>query len=607
MSATVAPTAANPTGGFQANVPAPTRDTEFSMRAAHQFGEKHSGYVQYSYQDWTGQNQGVGGQTLAAGRLQHRVPRRRPRRARGLDPIGRPAQPGLDGGRARLQPQPPTSPRGRASTCPGDFVSGSAQNDSFGTEYNFRLYDMVTWTRGRHMVKAGVGTPHISRRAFDDNTNALGSLHLRPHAGRRRRHRARKPRSRTTPPTCPRPSRRTPATPTSSITQQEMGAFIQDQFKINPPLLHHARHSLRLAELSGHAPAGLFAARLLRLGARRGIQDRRARRRRHLLRPLRLGPAARPGALPERPPPRRRCLARPRQRARPRLRSRDPLRDAHRAAAHRWRNLRPTPSSPTRFSTASPSSGSWASTPPAWSAATQRAASTSSARWTSTRPRRSRATPQRPNPAYCPHPPDAARRASGRATAWTSPTAAALNKYFTGFGRYTWSHYESNTGGIGWYPQNQYAPNDEWSNAGWDRRHRLGMYAMFHPESVLNLSAGIFANTGTPWTESDRHRRLRRRPLQHPSRRHRAQHRNQPELRGPGPALGPRLRLHRQQGRRSPTPRLLRRRLQRAQPRQRRRHRPGRQLPVIRRNYLRRPTPPHPTRHEIRVLGVCRK
>jgi hypothetical protein len=75
-----------------------------------------------------------------------------------------------------------------------------------------------------------------------------------------------------------------------------------------------------------------------------------------------------------------------------------------------------------------------------------------------------------------------------------------LNKYFTGFGRYTWSHYEADTGGVGWFPQNQYDPNDEWSNASWDRRHRLGMYAMFQPQSVLNLSAGLFANTGTPWT-----------------------------------------------------------------------------------------------------------
>ena len=81
VSATVAPTPDNPTGAFQANVPAPARDTEFSLRAAHQFGDRHSGYVQYSYQDWTGQNQGVGNQTLAAGRNQPAIPRRRLRRA----------------------------------------------------------------------------------------------------------------------------------------------------------------------------------------------------------------------------------------------------------------------------------------------------------------------------------------------------------------------------------------------------------------------------------------------------------------------------------------------------------------------------------------------
>ncbi len=63
--------AGNPAGvAFNANVPAPTRDTEFSVRAAHQFGDRHSAYAQYSYQDWTGQNQGVGGQSLAATGLQ---------------------------------------------------------------------------------------------------------------------------------------------------------------------------------------------------------------------------------------------------------------------------------------------------------------------------------------------------------------------------------------------------------------------------------------------------------------------------------------------------------------------------------------------------------
>ncbi len=46
----VVPTPGNLNGAFQANVAAPTRDTEFSTRAAHQFGEKHSAYVQYSYE-----------------------------------------------------------------------------------------------------------------------------------------------------------------------------------------------------------------------------------------------------------------------------------------------------------------------------------------------------------------------------------------------------------------------------------------------------------------------------------------------------------------------------------------------------------------------------
>jgi hypothetical protein len=74
------------------------------------------------------------------------------------------------------------------------------------------------------------------------------------------------------------------------------------------------------------------------------------------------------------------------------------------------------------------------------------------------------------------------------------------NKYFTGFGRYTWAHYESNTGGISWFPQNQYAPNDEWATASFDRRQRFGMYAIFNQKSLFNLATGIFANSGRPWT-----------------------------------------------------------------------------------------------------------
>ena len=75
-----------------------------------------------------------------------------------------------------------------------------------------------------------------------------------------------------------------------------------------------------------------------------------------------------------------------------------------------------------------------------------------------------------------------------------------LNKYFTGFGRYTWSHYASNTDGIGFFPENQFNPEAEWSNSSYDRRQRLALYAMIHPDGILNLSAGIFANAGRPWS-----------------------------------------------------------------------------------------------------------
>ncbi len=76
-----------------------------------------------------------------------------------------------------------------------------------------------------------------------------------------------------------------------------------------------------------------------------------------------------------------------------------------------------------------------------------------------------------------------------------------LNKYFTGFGATRGRTSSPTATASAGFPQNQYAPNDEWANASFDRRHRLGMYAMFQPQSVLNLSAGVFANTGTPWTE----------------------------------------------------------------------------------------------------------
>src|SRR5206468_3942169 len=62
----------------------------------------------------------------------------------------------------------------------GYFSTGSAQSQSRSTDYNLRLYDSMSYTRGRQFIKFGIGIPHMNRRAFDDNTNVAGSYTFSP-------------------------------------------------------------------------------------------------------------------------------------------------------------------------------------------------------------------------------------------------------------------------------------------------------------------------------------------------------------------------------------------------------------------------------------------
>ncbi|MGD0890610.1 MAG: TonB-dependent receptor [Terracidiphilus sp.] len=497
VNAILAPTAAEPSGEFDANVPTPSRDTEFSVRAAHQFSDKNSGYVQYSYQDSTAQNQGVGGQTLAPAGYNNEYHEddfvahmETIVSATTLNQISIVGE--HDSNRNSNVAEAPNV------NVSGDFVSGSAQNDSFGTEYNFRLYDMVTWTRGRNLVKFGIGTPHIDRRAYDDNTNALGSYTFGPtlaadgvtvlqtalqnYANNL-------------------PSEFTENTGDTHFVyhQQEMGAFVQDQFKLTPkfsitPGLRYDWQNFLANRRLGFSPRVSFAwvlsepsKTVVRGGG--GIYYDRfgsgplldltrydTARRRALV--LSLNPAQLPtsGCVPI-----TNCFtlsAQPPSLAELEPNAKLPYQIQYGVSIERQLGEKAT-----GVVSVYSARGIDAFRSVDINAPTPQSDYT-----------------ERPNPAY------ARIRQMQPAAFWEGDGMdisyrGRLNKYFTGFGRYTWSHFESNTGGITWFPQNQYAPNDEWSNANFDRRNRLGMYAMFHPESVFNLSAGIFANSGTPWTQ----------------------------------------------------------------------------------------------------------
>jgi hypothetical protein len=481
--------------GFQANVSAPQRDTEFSTRAAHQFGDKHSGYVQYSYQDWTGQNQGVGGQALAAAGYDNEY--------REDDTVIH-----LDStlsavllNQISVVAVHDSSRNENAQEAPrisvsGDFVSGSAQGDSFGTEYNFHFYDMATWTRGRHTVKAGVDTPHIARRAYDDRTNALGTYTFGPTLAAD---------GVTVLETALEnyndnlPSGFSENTGDTHFIyhQQEVGAFVQDQYKISdrfsitPGIRYDWQNFLGTRRL-GFAPRASFAwvlnenSKLVVRGGGGIYYDRfgsgplldlvlyENARRRSIT--LSLDPAD----------PNSSCYP---------ITACQPLADQPPNLAQLAPNAKLPYQIQYGLSIERQLGEKATGTVSGYSArgidefrSVDVNAPTAASGYT-----------ERPNPDYGrirQMQPAAFFEGDGMDVSYRG----RWNRYFTGFGRYTWSHYETNTGGIGWFPQNQSEPNDEWSNAGWDRRHRLGMYAMFHPESVLNLSAGIFANTGTPWT-----------------------------------------------------------------------------------------------------------
>ena len=500
--ATLAPTSTDPTGIFQDNVPAPTRDTEFSVRASHQFGDKHSAYAQYAYKNWNAQNQGVGGQTLAAGGYTNDY-----REDDYIVHVDSTLSP-IMLNQISVVFEKDRNQNLNAFEAPqvnvqGYFVGGSAQNDSVSSENNLRLNDMVTWTYGRHTVKAGVNVPHLDRRVLDDNTNNLGSYTFAPTLAAD---------GVTVLQTAIQnynnnlPSAFTMNSGVSRFVynQQEAGAFVQDQWKVTdrfsltPGVRYDWQNFLAQKRLS-FSPRLSFAwvldpdSKLVMRGGGGIYYDRFGG-----------GPLVdlaryEPRGLDQQPLRRSVSI------------SLDPTAEPASGCVPVSACMTVT-DTPANLAILQPGAKVPYQIQYGWSIERgfgKSAAGTISVysirgddRFRSVdinAPTPESGYTERPNPAYGrirQMQPEGTFEMSGMDVSFHGE----LNKYFTGFGRYTWSRVESNQEGIGWFPQNQLDPNDEWSNSSWDRRNRLGMYAIFNHESVANLAVGIFANAGSPWT-----------------------------------------------------------------------------------------------------------
>ena len=316
---------------------------------------------------------------------------------------------------------------------------------------------MMTWTRGRHLVKFGVGIPHINRRAFDDNTNALGTYTFGPTLAAdgvtvlqsaleqlRANH--------------PSGFSQNSGEVHFIYHQQEMGAFVQDQFKVNSrfsitPGIRYDWQNFLATKRLGFSPRVSFAwvldeasktvvrggggiyydrfgsGSLLDLARYEGVEPRRRAVT------LSLDPAAQPATG---------CV---------------PIRHASTSAAAPVARVELDP----RRTDALPDAVRPLHRAPAWREGDRRRQRLLRARHRSFRSVDINApTPQsgyteRPDPAYGrirQMQPAGFFEGSGLDVSYRG----RFNKYFTGFGRYTWSHYESNTDGIGWFPAEPVRP-----------------------------------------------------------------------------------------------------------------------------------------------------
>ena len=490
VNATVAPTPDNPLGVYNVNVPAPTRDTEFSLRTGHQFSDTNNAYLMYSFQDATNRNEGVGNQTLPEAGYNTET------REDDLVAHDDKVLSATTLNQASLVLERSYDPISDVQEAPrvivnGNSTGGSAQDDQVSTEYNLRANEMVTWIRGRNLVKFGFNLPHFSRRVFDDHSDRQGTYTYSPTYAADGS-------------LLTSAIQNEQASDPSGFTikqgqtrfvyhQQEVGAFVQDQIKIFPrfsltPGLRWDWQNFLHSDAANFSPRISFGLVLdqkhemvLRGGG--GIYYDRigssplldlARYGDAELRLLQISENQQPLCFPISA-----CVdvsALPPSIVQKAPGIRTPYQIQYGVLIERRVGEKATLSVGGRMNRGVDVFRSVDLNAPLGPFYTTR-----------------------PNPQY-----SQVRQMQSAGTQKGSALdinyRGRFNKRFTGFAWYSWSHYGNNTSGIWWFPEQQTNPDADWGPADWNQSQHFGVYAMLNPQHLLNLGIGVFANSGKPWT-----------------------------------------------------------------------------------------------------------
>ena len=169
--------AIRPQGLLQQTAPNPQRSTEISASLTHQFTANHLATIRYNVDDSSVENQGVGGFVLPEAAVDARD--REDELYYNDSLVISPRL--LNQFRVVFgRDHAPTTSISEAPSIvvPGAFTGGGAQSDMLHTENHMNLNEILTWTPGKHNIRAGINVPDISRRGMDDNTNVGGTYYF---------------------------------------------------------------------------------------------------------------------------------------------------------------------------------------------------------------------------------------------------------------------------------------------------------------------------------------------------------------------------------------------------------------------------------------------
>jgi len=74
------------------------------------------------------------------------------------------------------------------------------------------------------------------------------------------------------------------------------------------------------------------------------------------------------------------------------------------------------------------------------------------------------------------------------------------SRWFSGMAQYSLSRTDNDTGGVTWFPANQYSLAGEYGRSDQDQRHRFNLLGVFNEGHWLNLGAALKLYSGLPYT-----------------------------------------------------------------------------------------------------------